>query len=82
VAAIGIGAFQAISRGTEHFERWKARVLDRPYTTNLFPPGPVDAAVALSALEASPIFAAAFLTPGLPPAERFATAARLALAAR
>lgn len=82
VAAVGIGAFQAISRGTEHFERWKARVLDRPYTTNLFPPGPVDAAVALSALEASPIFAAAFLTPGLPPAERFATAARLALAAR
>jgi hypothetical protein len=82
VAAIGIGAFQAISRGTEHFERWKARVLDRPYTTNLFPPGPVDAAVALSALEASPIFAAAFLTPGLPPAERFATAAQLAMAAR
>jgi hypothetical protein len=82
VAAVGIGAFQAVSRGTEHFERWKARVLDRPYTTNLFPPGPVDAAVALSALELSPIFAAAFLPPGLPPAERFATAARLAVAVR
>lgn len=82
VAAIGVGAFQAISKGTEHFERWKARVLDRPYTTNLFPPGPVDGAVALSALELSPIFARAFLPPELPPNERFAEAARIAQAAK
>ncbi|WP_043358701.1 hypothetical protein [Belnapia sp. F-4-1] len=78
VAAIGLGALQAIGQGAEHFERWKARILDRPYTANLFPPGPVDGAVALSALEASPIFARAFLTPDLAPAERFATATRLA----
>jgi hypothetical protein len=82
VAAIGLGALQAIGQGTEHFERWKARILDRPYTANLFPPGPVDGAVALSALEASPLFARAFLTPDLTPAERFATAARLATLAR
>lgn len=82
VAAVGVGAFQAIAQGTEHFERWKARVLDRPYTTNLFPPGPVDAAVALSALELSPILARVCLTEAQPPAERFATAARLALLVR
>jgi hypothetical protein len=82
VAAIGLGALQAIGRGGEHFERWKARILDRPYTTNLFPPGPVDGAVALSALEASPLFAHAFLTPDLAPAERFATATRLATLAQ
>ena len=82
VAALGVGAFQAMARGTEHFERWKARVLDRPYTTNLFPPGPVDAAVALSALEQSPILARVCLTEALAPAERFATAARLASLAR
>ncbi|MBL6078303.1 hypothetical protein JMJ56_09825 [Belnapia sp. T18] len=82
VAAIGLGALQAIGQGGEHFERWKARILDRPYTANLFPPGPVDGAVALSALEASPIFARAFLTPGLAPTERFATATRLATLAR
>ncbi|SDB71924.1 hypothetical protein [Belnapia rosea] len=78
VAAIGLGAIQAIGRGTEHFERWRARILDRPYTTNLFPPGPVDGAVALSALELSPIFARAFLTPDLTPGGRFAAATRLA----
>ncbi|RYI98539.1 MAG: hypothetical protein EON47_19315 [Acetobacteraceae bacterium] len=61
---------------------WKARVLDRPYTTNLFPPGPVDAAVALAALEQSPILARICLTEALAPAERFATAARLASLAR
>ena len=82
VAAIGLGALQAIGQGTEHFERWRARILDRPYTANLFPPGPVDGAVALSALEASPVFARAFLTPDLAPAERFATATRLATLAR
>ncbi|MFC7689755.1 hypothetical protein ACFQY5_09130 [Paeniroseomonas aquatica] len=82
VAALGIGAFQAMAQGTEHFARWKARVLDLPYAAGLFPPGPVDAAVALSALELSPIFARAFLAPEPAPAARFALAARLALLAR
>ena len=82
VAALGVGAFQAMAQGTEHFARWKARVLDLPYAAGLFPPGPVDAAVALSALELSPIFARAFLAPEPAPAARFALAARLALLAR
>ncbi|MBL6456566.1 hypothetical protein JMJ55_14625 [Belnapia sp. T6] len=82
VAAIGLGAVQAIGQGAEHFARWKTRILDRPYTADLFPPGPVDGAVALAALEAAPILARIFLTPDLPPAARFATAARLAALAQ
>jgi hypothetical protein len=82
VAAIGLGALQAIGQGSEHFGRWKASILDRPYTVNLFPPGPVDGAVALTALEASPIFARAFLTPDLGPAGRLAAATRLATLAQ
>ncbi len=81
IAAVGLGAFQALQKGNEYFERWKARVLDRPYTSNLFPPGPIDGAVALSALEAAPIFTRALLDP-VPADQRRARAVEIATAAR
>jgi hypothetical protein len=81
IAAIGLGAFQALRKGNENFERWKARVLDRPFTANLFPPGPVDGGVALSALEAAPIFTRALLDP-TPAEERRVRAIRIAESAR
>ncbi|WP_431283368.1 hypothetical protein ACQW02_00760 [Humitalea sp. 24SJ18S-53] len=82
LVAVGLGAIQALSAGHESYERWKARVLDRPFTPALFPPGAMDAAVLLSALDSSGAFARAFLVPvpaeaRLPRARAVADAARL-----
>jgi hypothetical protein len=60
VAALGFGSLRAFQQGTEYYERWKALVLERTYTPNLFPAGAIDAPTARSAIEASPIFARIF----------------------
>lgn len=54
--AVLIGAAGAFRIGTEHYRRWVARVLDRPYGLDLYPEGLTDAPMALAALEVSPIF--------------------------
>lgn len=82
---VAFGAFQALRKGNEYYERWKARILARPYTSNLFPPGELDGAMCLMALEQeAPIFRRLFLDtlppgdPGrLPRARMVAEAARL-----
>ncbi len=82
LVAVGLGAIQAMSAGHDAYARWKARVLDRPFTPALFPPGPMDAAVLLSALDTAGAFADAFMAPvpaeaRLPRARAVADAARL-----
>jgi hypothetical protein len=42
------------------YERWVSRVLNAPYTPELFPPTVIDAAVAMSIVRTSPVFKQAF----------------------
>jgi len=82
MAAVGLGAIQALGAGSEAYERWKARILDRPFSPRLFPPGEMDGAVLLAALEGSGRFARLLLDPvprdaKLPRARAVADAARL-----
>ncbi len=58
--AVIAGAIGAVRVGAEHYRRWTARVLDRPYGLDLYPEGLADAPMALAALEASPIFRRAY----------------------
>lgn len=58
--AVLMGAVGAFRIGTEHYRRWVARVLDRPYGLDLYPEGLSDAAMALAALEVAPIFRRVF----------------------
>jgi hypothetical protein len=48
---VAFGAVAALRKGNEHYERWKARIIDRPYTRNLFPPDGLDGAMCLAAIE-------------------------------
>lgn len=57
VGAVLAGGVQAVRIGVEHYRRWVARVLDRPYGLDLFPEGLADAPMSLAALECAPIFA-------------------------
>ncbi len=50
LAGVAFGAIQALRKGNEYYERWKARIIDRPYTANLFPPEGLDGALCLAAL--------------------------------
>lgn len=81
MAAVGLGAIQALGAGSEAYDRWKARILDRPFSPRLFPPGEMDGAVLLSALAASGTFARVLLQP-LPPEARLPRARAVADAAR
>jgi len=54
--AVVLGAAGAFKAGDTVFRRWIARILDRPYTTDLFPEGLSDGMVGLSALRRAPIF--------------------------
>lgn len=54
--AVVMGAVTAFGIGDTVYRRWVARVLDRPYTTDLFPDGLSDGAVGLSVLRRAPIF--------------------------
>jgi hypothetical protein len=42
------------------YDRWVARVLNAPYTPELFPPTVIDASVAMSMVRSSPVFRRAF----------------------
>jgi hypothetical protein len=42
------------------YDRWVARVLNAPYTPELFPPTVIDASVAMSMVRSAPIFCRAF----------------------
>ena len=44
------------------YARWKSRVLDAPYTPELFPATVIDAAVAISIVRRAPVFTEAFAT--------------------
>ncbi|WP_114377471.1 hypothetical protein [Elioraea thermophila] len=57
VGAVLAGGLQAARVGAEHYRRWVARVLDRPYGLDLYPEGLADAPMSLAALERAPIFA-------------------------
>ena len=57
VGAVLAGGLQAAQVGAEHYRRWVARVLDRPYGLDLYPEGLADAPMSLAALERAPIFA-------------------------
>jgi len=63
IAGVAFGAISALRKGTEYYERWKARILDRPYTANLFPPDGLDGAMCLATLESAPIFRRLLLDP-------------------
>lgn len=54
--AVVMGAVAAFKAGDTVYRRWMARVLDRPYTTDLFPEGLSDGMVGLSVLRRAPIF--------------------------
>ncbi|PZW42124.1 hypothetical protein C8P66_11916 [Humitalea rosea] len=81
MAAVGLGAIQALGAGSDAYDRWKARILDRPFSPRLFPPGEMDGAVLLSALAASGTFARLLLEP-LPPEAKLPRARAVADAAR
>jgi len=57
VGAVLAGSVQAARVGADHYRRWVARVLDRPYGLDLYPEGLADAPMSLAALERAPIFA-------------------------
>jgi hypothetical protein len=78
--AVLMGAAGAFRIGTEHYRRWVARVLDRPYGLDLYPEGLSDAAIALAALEAAPIFRRAYGETILSPRDLAAARALLAAA--
>jgi hypothetical protein len=78
--AVLIGAAGAFRIGTEHYRRWVARVLDRPYGLDLYPEGLTDAAIALAALEAAPIFRRIYGEAILAPRDLAAARALLAAA--
>ena len=65
-AAVLLGAWQAASAGRAHYQRWMARVLDRPVSRDLFPGGEWDGEAARAVIAASPSLAAA-LAPRLSP---------------
>lgn len=60
LAIAGIVAIVGARLAGSAYDRWVARVLNAPYTPELFPPTVIDAAVAMSILRASPVFAKAF----------------------
>ena len=78
--AVLTGAAAAFRIGTEHYRRWVARVLDRPYGLDLYPEGLSDAATALAALEVSPIFRRVYGETILAPRDLAAARALLAAA--
>jgi hypothetical protein len=78
--AVLMGAAGAFRIGTEHYRRWVARVLDRPYGLDLYPEGLSDAAMALAALEVAPIFRRVYGPTILEPRDLAAARALLAAA--
>jgi hypothetical protein len=78
--AVLVGAAGAFRIGTEHYRRWVARVLDRPYGLDLYPEGLSDAPMALSAIEVAPIFRRAYGGTILAPRDLAAARALLAAA--
>jgi hypothetical protein len=78
--AVLLGAVGAFRIGTEHYRRWVARVLDRPYGLDLYPEGLTDAPMALAALEVAPIFRRVYGETILAPRDLAAARALLAAA--
>lgn len=78
--AVLLGAAGAFRIGTEHYRRWVARVLDRPYGLDLYPEGLTDAPMALAALEVAPIFRRVYGETILAPRDLAAARALLAAA--
>ncbi len=81
LAAVGLGAVAAAGQGQAAYARWKARVLDRPFSPRLFPAAALDGAVLLSVLEQAPLLARLLLDP-VPGAVRLPRALAVAEAAR
>ena len=79
VGAVLAGGLQAARVGAEHYRRWVARVLDRPYGLDLYPEGLADGPMSLAALERAPIFARLYRD--IPAARDLAAARALMVAA-
>lgn len=57
--AVVLGAVEAARIGRAHYQRWVARVLDRPVSRDLFPAGEWDGEAARAVIAAEPLLAAA-----------------------
>jgi hypothetical protein len=58
-AAVLLGAVEAARIGRAHYQRWVARVLDRPISRDLFPAGEWDGEAARAVIAEEPLLAAA-----------------------
>jgi len=78
--ALLVGAAEAARIGRAHYQRWMARVLDRPVSRDLFPAGEWDGEAARALIGAEPALAAALaprIGPDAPQAEAAAALAEL-----
>ncbi|MCZ8148250.1 MAG: hypothetical protein O9325_10440, partial [Roseomonas sp.] len=78
--ALLVGAAEAARIGRAHYQRWVARVLDRPVSRDLFPAGEWDGEAARALIGAEPALAAALaprIGPEAPQADAAAALAEL-----
>jgi hypothetical protein len=75
--AVLLGAFEASRVGRAHYQRWVARVLDRPVSRDLFPAGEWDGEAARALIVEEPMLATALAARIGPDAPQDAAAAAL-----